>query len=52
LEVLGLFAYTFLDNPLYNYNLRDSGVYEPKLPSAEIYVGGYAPSVKNITRRI
>lgn len=52
LETLGLFAYTFLDNPLHDWDFRGKGVYEPKLPETEVPVSGYAPSVKDTSKRI
>ena len=52
LETLGLFTYTMFKNPVCDLDLRNRGLYEPKLPETEVPVSGYAPSVKNTTNRI
>jgi len=48
LESLGLFAYTHFDNPLYDFDLRNKGLYEPKLPN----LPPFAPSVKESDNQI
>ncbi len=52
LETLGLFTYTHWENPVCDLNLRETGLYEPKLPETEVPVSGYAPSVKDTNRKI
>tara|TARA_Y100000816_G_C26095902_1_gene579983 strand:- start:463 stop:777 length:315 start_codon:yes stop_codon:yes gene_type:complete len=36
IEVIGLFAYIHLDNPILNLDLKSKGVYDVKLPKARI----------------
>lgn len=35
-EVIGLFAYMYLDNPLIDFQIRSSGIYEPQLPNTGV----------------
>lgn len=52
LETLGVFTYTMFEDPVCDLDLRNKGLYEPKLPETEVPVSGYAPSVKGIDNRI
>ena len=52
LDVLGLFTYTNFEKAVNDLDLRNRGLYEPKLPETEVPVGGYAPSVQDTTSRI
>jgi hypothetical protein len=52
LETLGVFTYTMFEDPVCDLDLRNKGLYEPKLPETEVPVSGYAPSVQGIDNRI
>lgn len=42
--ILGLFAYTHFDKPLYNFDLKKKGMYDNKFPSI---LSGIAPSINS-----
>ena len=35
-EVIGLYAYMHLDNPLIDFKLRSRGLYEPQIPNTQM----------------
>lgn len=37
-EVIGLYSYMYLDNPLIDFDLRDRGLYSPQLPNTNIVI--------------
>ena len=37
-EVIGLYAYMYLDNPLIDFRLRDQGLYSPQLPNTNYVI--------------
>ena len=37
-EVIGLYAYMHLDNPLIDFRLRDQGLYSPQLPNTKCVI--------------
>lgn len=37
-EVIGLYAYMYLDNPLIDFRLRDQGLYSPQLPNTNCVI--------------
>lgn len=39
-EIIGLYAYLHLDNPLVNFNIREKGLYEPQIPNTQMVFNG------------
>ena len=47
-EVIGLYSYIHLKNPLKNFDLRSKNLYEPQLPNAEIIVSKRLKTIEGI----
>ena len=47
-EVIGLYSYIYLSNPLKNFDLRSKNLYEPQLPDAGIIVSKRLKTIEAI----